>query len=123
MAMPNASAALAISFVISMSSRDGLGSPEDGCAPVYTCADFPLSVAIYAIRETTGVVEWCMFLVLTRDFPRSNTAMLLGSLSLLNTTSDSIRGAVRRGLADQRPGRGAGPTDGAANPCPGTDAF
>jgi len=27
-AMPNASAALAISFVISMSSRDGLGSPE-----------------------------------------------------------------------------------------------
>jgi hypothetical protein len=26
--MPNASAALAISFVISMSSRDGLGSPE-----------------------------------------------------------------------------------------------
>ena len=47
----------------------------------------------------------------------------LSYLSLLNTTSDSIRGAVRRGLAEQRAGRGAGPTDGAANPCSGTDAF
>jgi hypothetical protein len=28
MAMPSASAAFLISFVISMSSRDGLGSPE-----------------------------------------------------------------------------------------------
>jgi tripartite-type tricarboxylate transporter receptor subunit TctC len=44
-------------------------------------------------------------------------------LSLLNTTSGSIRGAAHRGLAEQRAGRGAGPTDGTANPFPGTDAF
>jgi hypothetical protein len=47
---------------------------------------------------------------------------LVNRVSLLNTTSDSIRGAVRGGLAEQRAGRGAGPTDGAANPYPAIDA-
>jgi peptide/nickel transport system substrate-binding protein len=44
---------------------------------------------------------------------------LLASVSLLNTTSGSIRGAAHRGLAEQRAGRDAGPTDGTANPCSG----
>jgi len=44
-------------------------------------------------------------------------------LSLLNTTSGSIDGAARRGLAEPRAGRGVRPTDGTANPCPGTNAF
>jgi hypothetical protein len=46
---------------------------RDCCAPVYALADFPLSVAIYAIREIAGVVVWCMFLVLTREFELSIT--------------------------------------------------